>query len=96
MSLLSVRRAEGSHMGRSLAGRARTFNPVGSQPSVIPYPTTLVTVSLPAVGPMLFFHEDPKFNLMSFLRLIFSQGRQSQETHPQYLLLKHPGARVRC
>lgn len=54
-----------------------------------------MTVSLPAMGTMLFLHEKPDSNLMSFLRLIFSQVRQSQEAHPWYMLLKHPGARVR-
>lgn len=71
---------------RSLAGRAGIFNPVESQPSVIPYPAMLGAVSLPAAGPTLFLYEKPKSNLMSFLRLIFSKDRQSQETHPWYLL----------
>lgn len=73
-------------MGWSLASRAGTFNPLGSQPSVIPYPAMLVAVSLPAAGSTLFLYEKPKSNWMSFLRLIFSQDRQSQDTHPWYLL----------
>lgn len=53
-------------------------------------------LSLPAVGTMLFLPEESKSNFMRFLRLNFSQSRQSQETHPQYLLPKHPGAGMRC
>lgn len=83
-------------MGWSLAGRAGTFNPVGSQPSVIPYPAVLVALSMPAAGSTLFLYEKPKSNLMSFLRLVFSKDRQSQDTHPWYLLRQHPGAGVRC
>lgn len=81
-------------MGRSLTGRAGTFNPAGSQPSVILDHTTLVMVSLPAAGTTLLFHEEPKYNLMSFRWLVFSQGRQSQEMLPWCLLLKHPRARA--
>lgn len=75
---------QGSH--RSLTGRAGTFNPVGSQLSVIPYPAMLVAVCLLAAGSALFLYEKPKSNLMSFLRLIFPKDRHSQETHLWYLL----------
>jgi len=88
VSLLSAGRAEG---GPTLAGlwQAGLGHSAGSQSSVIPDHATLVHITGRDTVTTLFLHEEPTYNFMSFLRLMIPQGKQSQETLPWYLLLKH-------